>query len=168
MAKQQQQKQSPADQFSDPEMEQIKRYGQALGGAPTDFDEEVEQEINARRRTREANAQKMRAAQTGGSPGLGPTEAEQALAKQQQTLQQQAATTGAAAGQQAQAGQPPQPTPPPAPAGAAGVTKPYSAQAGAVGGAGEAPPGTQDQQQSAGGEPPGAPGEGAPEGEQGS
>ncbi len=31
-----------ADQFSDDEMNQIKRYGQALGGSPTPFDEEVE------------------------------------------------------------------------------------------------------------------------------
>ena len=33
-----------ADQFSDDDMEQIKRYGQALGGHPTDFDDEVERE----------------------------------------------------------------------------------------------------------------------------
>ena len=32
----------PADQFSDAEMAQVKRFGQALGGAPTSFDEEVE------------------------------------------------------------------------------------------------------------------------------
>jgi hypothetical protein len=32
----------PADQFSDAEMAQVKRFGQALGGAPTPFDEEVE------------------------------------------------------------------------------------------------------------------------------
>ena len=97
----QQQKQSnPAEQFSDPEMEQVKRYGQALGGAPTDFDEEVERELEKRGaydriRPQEASAAKMKATQTGGSPGLGPTEAEQQLAKQQQALQQQAASTGA-------------------------------------------------------------------------
>jgi cytochrome c553 len=31
-----------ADQFSDDEMDQIKHYGQALGGSPTPFDEKVE------------------------------------------------------------------------------------------------------------------------------
>jgi hypothetical protein len=178
MAKQQQQPQqqpeqpqSPiADQFSDDEMAQVQRYGQAMS-SPSDFSDEVEKALvkrgayqKAQAQFHEKNAAKMRAAQTGGSPGLGPTEAEQSLAKQQQTLQQQAATTGAVSAQQAQAGEPAQPTPPPAPAGAAGVTKPYSTQAGAVGGAGEAPPGTQDQQQgSGGGGPPEAPG-----GEQGS
>jgi hypothetical protein len=64
-----------AEQFSDPEMEQIKRFGQALGGQPTDFDEQVEEALNKRERAREANAQKMRAAQTSGSTGLGPTDA---------------------------------------------------------------------------------------------
>jgi predicted DNA-binding transcriptional regulator AlpA len=39
-----------ADQFSDTDMEQIKRYGQALGGGPTDFDEEVERELMKRLR----------------------------------------------------------------------------------------------------------------------
>jgi hypothetical protein len=42
-------------------------------------------------RIEETNAKKMRAAATGGSPGLGPTEAEQQLAKQQSALYQQAA-----------------------------------------------------------------------------
>ena len=85
----------PAEQFNDSEMDQIKRYGQALGGAPTDFDEQVETALNKRQRAREAGAAKMHAAQTGGSEGLGPTEAEQALAKQQGALQQQAASAGA-------------------------------------------------------------------------
>ena len=162
MAKQQQQKQSPAGQFSDPEMEQIKRYGQALGGAPTDFDEQVEQAINARQRTREANAAKMKAAQTGGSPGLGPTEAEQTLAKQQSALQQQEATAGAASAQQAQAGQSPPATPPPAPVGPEGTETPYSSQAKEVGGAGSPPQQSQDQgpqsQAQTQGPPPAAPG----------
>jgi hypothetical protein len=48
-------------------------------------------------RIEETNAKKMRAAQTGGSTGLGPTEVEQALVKQQSALQQQAASTGAGA-----------------------------------------------------------------------
>src|SRR5258707_4729447 len=87
----------PAEQFDDSEMEQIKRYGQALGGAPTDFSEQVETALNERQRAREAGAAKMHAAQTSGSQGLGPTEAEQALAKQRTALQQEAASTGAGA-----------------------------------------------------------------------
>ncbi len=85
----------PAAQFDDSEMDQIKRYGQALGGQPTDFDEQVESALNERQRAREAGAAKMHAAQTSGSEGLGPTEAEQTLAKQQGALQQQAASAGA-------------------------------------------------------------------------
>src|SRR5258706_7378613 len=119
------------------EMDQIKRYGQALGGAPTDFDEQVEAALNKRQRAREAGAAKMHAAKTGGSEGLGPTEAEQALAKQQSALQQQAASTGAQGAAQAQAAQPPGATPPPAPSGPQGSSTPYSSQAGEVGGAGQ-------------------------------
>jgi hypothetical protein len=148
------QSEHPAAQaFSDDEMEQAQRFGQALGGQPSAFDEDVEKAL-AKHYPKEFGAEKMHAAQTGGSPGLGPTEAEQALAKQQQALQQQAATTGAVAAQQAQAGQSGQPTPPPAPTGSAGVTTPYSAQAGAVGGAGEAPQGGGSQGEA----PPEAPG----------
>jgi hypothetical protein len=33
------------DQFSDEDMEQIKRYGQALSGSPSSFDEEVERHL---------------------------------------------------------------------------------------------------------------------------
>jgi hypothetical protein len=47
-----------ADQFSDHEMEQIKRFGQALSGGVTPFDEEVEKHL-ARY---EANRKKMEAA----------------------------------------------------------------------------------------------------------
>ncbi len=97
MPKKQQPQPNPADQFSDDDMDQIKRFGQALGGAPTDFDEEVEKALDARLRAREASAGKMKAAATGGSAGLGPTEAEQALAKQQSALQQQTAGAGAGA-----------------------------------------------------------------------
>jgi hypothetical protein len=50
-----------ADQFGDDEMAQIKRYGQALGGQPTDFDKEVEKRL----RVHEANHAKMRATQIG-------------------------------------------------------------------------------------------------------
>lgn len=65
MAKQQ-------NQFSDDEIAQIKRYGQALGGSPTPFDEEVDRQAWLH----EAHYAKMRAAQTAGS-GLGPTKMEQ-------------------------------------------------------------------------------------------
>jgi hypothetical protein len=34
-----------ADQFSDHEMDRVMRYGQALGGSPTPFDEEVEKHL---------------------------------------------------------------------------------------------------------------------------
>jgi hypothetical protein len=123
------------EQFSDDEMAGIHQYGQALGGKPTDFEEEVEKHLQNMEkankrfgRASEQEAQKMRAAETGGAgPGLGPTEAEEALAKQQATLQQQAAAQGqqqAAAAQQQQTS----PTPPPAPTGSQGVTQPYPAQ----------------------------------------
>jgi hypothetical protein len=49
-----------ADQFSDDEMDQIKRYGQALSGGATSFDEEVERHL-ARY---EANRKKMKAVKT--------------------------------------------------------------------------------------------------------
>jgi hypothetical protein len=52
-----------ADQFSDDDMAQIKRYGQALGGSPTPFDEEVEKYL----RSIETNKKKMKPARTGGS-----------------------------------------------------------------------------------------------------
>jgi hypothetical protein len=41
-------------------MDQIKRYGQALGGSPTTFDEEVEKHLGKI----EANKRKMRTAKT--------------------------------------------------------------------------------------------------------
>src|SRR5258708_24673025 len=85
-----------ADQFSDDDMDQIKRFGQALGGAPTDFDEEVEKALDARLRAREASAGKMKAAATGGSSGFGPTAGEAALATQPSAPPQQ--TAGAPAG----------------------------------------------------------------------
>jgi hypothetical protein len=46
-----------ADQFSNDEMEQIKRYGQALNGGVTPFDEEVERHLACY----EANRKKMKA-----------------------------------------------------------------------------------------------------------
>src|SRR5260370_42515277 len=119
----------PAEQFSDPEMEQVQRFGEDMGGGPpSDFDEQVENELNARQRAREAGAAKMHAAQTSGSTGLGPTEAEQTLAQQKGALQQQAASAGAQTASQAQAGQSP-PSAPAAPSGPQGTTQPYAAQA---------------------------------------
>jgi hypothetical protein len=49
-----------ADQFSDDEVDQIKRYGQALSGSPTSFDEEVEKNL----RKIEARKKKMKAARS--------------------------------------------------------------------------------------------------------
>ena len=40
------------DQFSNEDMEQIKRYGQALSGSPTPFDEEVARCLNERLRAK--------------------------------------------------------------------------------------------------------------------
>ena len=113
--KQTQQPGGPADQFSDEEMEQVKRYGQALGGGPTPFDEEVQRGLDRHaERAQEANAAKMHAAQTGGDTGLGPSEMDQAAVKQSGALQQQADVSGAQQAQQAQTQQSP-PAPPPAP-----------------------------------------------------
>jgi hypothetical protein len=68
--KQPQQQQPPqhpiADQFSDPEMEQVQRFGQALGGQPSAFDEEVEKAL-AKHYPKEFSAEKMHAAQSSGS-----------------------------------------------------------------------------------------------------
>ena len=76
-----------------------------------------------------AGYQKMRAAQTDGSTGLGPIEAEAALAKQRGMLEQQAAAAGQQQAMQAQGQQPVTQTPP-APSGPQGVTRPYPVQAG--------------------------------------
>jgi hypothetical protein len=65
------------DQFSDDEMNQIKHYGQMLGGGVTPYDEAVEEALNKRQAAREANAKNMRVAQTGGGDiGLGPSQIE--------------------------------------------------------------------------------------------
>lgn len=145
----------PAGQFSDQDMEQVKRYGAALGGGPSSFDEEVERGLEKRQQAREANAAKMHQAQT--SMGLGPSEMDQAQVKQQGALAQQAEVSGAQQAEQAQQTQAQQspPAPPPAPSGPVGTVTPYPAQAHAVGGAGEPPP--PDQQ--APPPPPPAPGQ---------
>jgi hypothetical protein len=116
-----------ASQFSDEEMEQIKRYGQALGGKPTPFDEEVQEHLDGM----EANAHKMHAAQTGGGGdvNLAPTEMESTAAKQRGSIAQQTDTQADIQAQKAQAAQAPT-NAPPAPAGPAGTNVPYPAQAG--------------------------------------
>ena len=81
-------------------------------------------------RAHEAGYEKMKAARTGSvEPGLGPSEAEEALQKQQALLQQQSAAQGQQQAAQAQ-GQQSTPQPPPAPTGPQGVSQPYPAQAG--------------------------------------
>jgi hypothetical protein len=132
-----------AGQFSDDEMGQVKRFGEALGGKPTPFDEEVEAHLSGM----EQNAKKMRTAQM----GLAPSPMEQAQVKQQGALGQQAATQGAVQAQQAQATQTPI-QPPAAPAGPAGATTPYPAQAGEVG------PKETPESPASSGAPPAAPG----------
>ena len=119
--------------FSDHEQHVLTQLRPMMGGLD-DEDKEVEARLQQHA---EANAAKMKAARTGGSEGLGPTEAEQALVKQRGALQQQAASAGAQGAAQAQGGQSPGPTPPPAPSGPEGSTTPYSSQAGDVGGAGQ-------------------------------
>jgi hypothetical protein len=52
-----------ADQFSNDDMEQIKRYGQALSGGVTQFDEEVERHL-ARYEANRKNMEAAKAAQS--------------------------------------------------------------------------------------------------------
>lgn len=130
-------KQSIPDQFSDEEMEQMKRHGAAqLGG--TDFSAEVEKELDKLQAAREASAGKMHAAQTGGGDqSLGPSDIDTAAIKQRAGVQEEANTQAAAQAQQAQGAQAPV-NAPPAPSGPQGTTIPFSAQKGAVGGPGNA------------------------------
>lgn len=144
-----------ADQFSDQEMDQIKRYGQALGGQPTPFDEAVEDHLTGM----EANASKMKSAQTGGGEGLGPSQMDTAQVKQRGAMNQQADTAAAKAAAMAQGAQQPV-NAPPAPAGPQGTNVPFPAQQGAVGGGGNA---QQPQDQP----PPSPPPGGAPGGPSG-
>jgi hypothetical protein len=56
-----------ADQFSNDEMDQIKRYGQALSGGVTPFDDEVERHLaryDAKRKKTEAVKRFRKRAQT--------------------------------------------------------------------------------------------------------
>src|SRR5262249_19662209 len=120
-----------ANQFSDDEMEAVRRNGQALGGGPTDFEEEVERHLTGEH-AREREAAKMRAAESGdGGEGLGPEQEEQMLAKQAHTLQQHAEARGAVQAQQIS----------PTPTGSQGVSQPYPAQAGP-----QPPPAPEEQQ----------------------
>jgi hypothetical protein len=154
MAKQSQQQ--PGEGLSDQQQEALVHIGKMMGPHATGFDERVQamhDEAHAEEHANtdyekefadfphEASAAKMQAARTAGSTGLGPTEAEQALAKQQGALQQQSAAAGAQQAAQAQ-GQQTSVAPPPAPVGPQGTTAPYPAQKGAVGGSGtvQAPP----------------------------
>ena len=139
MAKQEQQRQKPEEQFSDPEMEGIKQYGEALGGKPTDFEEEVERHLSMgtdAAHAHEASYAKMRAAQEGGP--LGPSDIEKEQVQQSQAQAQTQATQQAAQAGQAQAQQSPV-NAPPAPSGPTGVSTPYEAQ-----NAPQPPPSAQD------------------------
>jgi len=117
-------KPSVADQFSDDEMNQVKHYGQMLGGGVTPFDDAVEDALN-KREAQEANAAKMRAAQTGGA-SLGPTQFDQDQAKQTGAIQRQADTQGTQQALAAQAQSPP--LSPPQASGGAGASQPFPAQ----------------------------------------
>jgi hypothetical protein len=112
----------------------IARGPRAATDADIDRQREAEEPIAE---AKEPGAKKMRAAQTAGASetGIGPTQAEQTLVKQQGALQQQAAAAGAQQATQAQ-GQQTSVAPPPAPTGPQGTTTPYSSQKGAVGGPG--------------------------------
>jgi hypothetical protein len=116
-----------AGQFSDEEMEQLKRYGQALSSGPTPFEEEVEKHLAGH----EAHYAKMRAAQSGGTSedemALAPPEIPQKQEQGQRAAEQRQSAQAAVKAQQAQAAQMPV-TPPPAPSGPAGVSEPYQAQ----------------------------------------
>ena len=168
-------KSSPADQFSDDEMEQMKRYGMASLGGTSDshldspaFSEGVQNELDKLDR-QEANAAKMKAAQTGGGDiGMGPSDMDQAQVKQRGSMQKQADVQDAQQAAQAQGSQAPL-VAPAAPSGPAGDTSTYPAQKGAVGGGGNAqqpgqtPPPPQGPPPGPGGPPPSGP---PPEGEE--
>ena len=125
-----------ADQFSDEEMGQIGHMGRMMSGGVTPFDEEVQKHLD-RREAEEANASKMKAAQTGGAsdPSLAPSEMDQAQIKQRGAMDQNADLQAAQQAQQAQAAQQPV-NAPPAPTGPAGTTSSFPAQQGSVGGGG--------------------------------
>ena len=127
--------------LTDRQKAMLVQLGQMMGPHMDEFDQRV-QALHDKRHQAEHDATdyekefsherlygKMKQAQTGGAgPGLGPTEAEAALQKQQATLAQQTAAQQQQMATQAQ-GQQTSPTPPTAPSGPQGVTQPYPAQA---------------------------------------
>jgi len=151
---------NPADQFSDQDMEQLKHYGEALGGNPTAFEEAVEHHLNFGTdagHAHEASYEKMRTAQE----GLAPSDIEQAQMRSGPAVAQKQAQQSAQAASQAQAAQV-GPNAPPAPSGPVGTTEPFAAQQGV-----EEQPQTQDVEPevpgiqgpaSQVGQPPAAPG----------
>ena len=147
-----QKKPSVADQFSDEEMGQIGHMGRMMSGGVTPFDEAVEDALN-KREAAEASAGKMKAAQTGGDVGLGPSQMDTAQVKQRGAMNQQADTAAAQAAAQAQGAQQPV-NAPPAPSGPQGTNVPFAAQQGAVGGGGNT---QQPQDQPPPSPPPGGP-----------
>lgn len=124
MPKEQQQQQIAGMDATPEQQAKMVHLGQMMGDPRDDFDREVEKHLSDLDREHEASYAKMHAA----SQGLAPTEMEDDLAKQQQALQRQAAIQAQAQASQAQAAQAPN-QPPPAPAGPAGVSQPYPAQA---------------------------------------
>jgi hypothetical protein len=119
-----------------------------------DPDEPTESDRDSARQE-EANARKMRAAQTGGGEqSLGPSQMDQAQVKQRGAMSQQAALQAAQQAQQAQGAQQPV-TAPAAPAGPAGTTTTFPAQQGAVGGSGNLQQPQQDPTPAPDGQPPG-------------
>jgi hypothetical protein len=148
MAQPSQPPQQPGEGLTDDQQEALVHLGKMMGPQAGGFDDRV-QALHDKRHAKEhaetdydaafgepSQAQphelgyeKMHAAQTGGSTGLGPTEAQQALIKQRAALQQQATGAAAQSAAQAQGGQSAI-APPAAPSGPAGVTQPYPAQKG--------------------------------------
>ena len=143
-------RQSPGSGLSDQQQAALVHLGKMMGPQSDEFDNEV-QRLHDQRHADEHNAtnyeqefaeipheasyRKMKAAQRG---GLGPSEMEEAAAKQQSAIQQTTGTTGQVQATKAQAAQV-GPAPPPAPGGPEGVSEPYPAERG------QTPPGIPEQ-----------------------
>src|SRR5262245_46466556 len=104
-----------SDEFDD-EFQRLHDIRHQAEHNATNYEEAFADIPSMRPKPQEQQAAKMWAAQRGGTTGLGPTEAEAALAKQRGMLQQQAASAGAQQAQQAQQQQPVSQAPP-APSG---------------------------------------------------
>jgi hypothetical protein len=155
----------PKPQFTSAESAHLKDAGRAFVGDPTPFDEETQEHL-ADHFAHEASAGKERAAQTGGSIGLGPSAMDRVSIQQRAALAQQAATQGAVQAAKAQAAQSPV-NAPPALGGAVGSTIPFPAQKDSQGQPGGpiSPPGPMPPPPAApGGSPP--PDQGEPEEEE--